>query len=258
VEFEQLDRRSVVQQVAERLRDAVIAAERTAGQLPNETELSSALMVSRPTLREAIRIIEAEGLVQRDHRTAVLRPEVGAAAMSRPLKSALDILTRAERITLAEIADLRVTVEARAAEKAAIYATPGDLETLRSTLDLLRADRITPDEWDEPATIFHIAVVEASHNEAFTLIMLAAREAARDIVKRAGGYFGPEGEERDRAWFETQYSLHEDIYAAIRDGRGEDAGRAVWRWSESFEWFDSAPIDSKLRPGRSQPVPRLK
>ena len=48
MEFREIDRRSVVQQVADQLRDAVVAAVMRSSELPTELELSNAMMVSRP------------------------------------------------------------------------------------------------------------------------------------------------------------------------------------------------------------------
>jgi GntR family transcriptional repressor for pyruvate dehydrogenase complex len=247
VEFREIDRRSVVQQVADQLRDAVVAAVMRSSELPTELELSNAMMVSRPTLREALRILETEGLVQRDRRTSALRADAGTAAMSRPLRSALDVLTRTERITMAEILDLRLTVEARAAERAAEVATAAEIAELDQALEALRQPGLTGQEWDERALAFHVAMVSASHNEAFVLIMVAAREAAAGILERALREAAAGGEEvtgrvngadpTESEWLEGQYALHKEIYEAIRDRRPLDARDNLWRWSTSFPSF---------------------
>jgi DNA-binding FadR family transcriptional regulator len=248
VEFRQIDRRSVVQQVADQLREAVVAAVMRSSPLPTEQELSNALMVSRPTLREALRIIEAEGLVQRDRRTSALRPDAGTAAMSRPLRSALDVLTRTERITMAEILDLRLTVESRAAERAAEVATAIEIEDLEKALEALGQPGLTGQQWDERALAFHVKMVDASHNEAFVLIVMAAREAAAGILERAVRDAAASGEVVDtrfdgnsgrvsNEWLENQYQLHQDIFDAIRDRRPPDARDRLWQWSRSFPSF---------------------
>ena len=185
MQFHGIDRRSVAQQVADQLREAVIGAVLRSSQLPTEAELSQALTVSRPTLREALRILEAEGLVRRDRRTSALRPDAGAAAMSRPLRSALHVLTRTERISLAEILDLRLTIEARAAERAAEVATPDDLSELLAALEAIREPGLSGQSWNERTFAFHATMVKAAHNEAFLLIVLATREATADILEGA-------------------------------------------------------------------------
>ncbi len=268
MEFREIDRPSVVQQVADQLRDAVVAAVMRSSQLPTELELSNAMMVSRPTLREALRIVETEGLVQRDRRTSALRPDAGTAAMSRPLRSALDVLTRTERITMAEILDLRLTVEARAAERAAEVATAGELADLETALEAMRQPGLTGQEWDERALAFHVTMVSASHNEAFVLIMVAAREAAAGILERALREAASGGEEvagriddadpTKSEWLEGQYVLHKELYEAIRDRRSLDARDNLWRWSTSFSSFFQPPVGDLdgNQPGSPLSAPR--
>jgi GntR family transcriptional regulator, transcriptional repressor for pyruvate dehydrogenase complex len=238
MQFQSIDRRSVAQQVADQLREAVIGAVLRSSQLPTEAQLSQALTVSRPTLREALRILEAEGLVQRDRRTSALRPDTGAAAMSRPLRSALHVLTRTERLSLAEILDLRLTIEARAAERAAEVATPDDLSDLLAALEAIREPRLSGQSWNERTFAFHATMVKAAHNEAFLLIVLATREATADILEgaaqsavtsgatvatgaTAGG--AQPGTPVDPKWLDDEYNVCREIYEAIHEGRGTDA-----------------------------------
>lgn len=240
VEFREIDRRPVVQQVAAQLREAVVDAVKMATQFPGETALSRALTVSRPTLREALRILEAEGLVRRDSRTSAVRPDAGTESMSRPLKSALTVLTQIERITLAEIVDLRATIEGRAVERAAEVASPEDIERLAAALEAEREAGLTGGDWDQRLFEFHLEMVRASHNEAFLLVMLAAREAAADLLERAAQSALRSGSKRARSasakrdqqvkreWVEAQYKDHLSLYEAIRDGRGIEARDRLW------------------------------
>jgi DNA-binding FadR family transcriptional regulator len=265
VESDGVDRRLVVQQVAERLREAVVDAVKTATQFPGETALSRSLTVSRPTLREALRILEAEGLVRRDNRTSAVRPDAGTESMSRPLRSALTVLTQIERITLAEIVDLRATIEGRAVERASEVATPEDLERLLAALEAEREAGLGGGDWDQRAFEFHLEMVRASHNEAFLLVMLAAREAAADLLERAAQSALRSGSKRARSgsakrnqavkreWVEEQYQQHLSLYEAIRDGRGSEARDRLWavygRYYEPL--LETDPLEAR-RTGLSQ------
>jgi GntR family transcriptional repressor for pyruvate dehydrogenase complex len=259
MEFRDIDRRSVVEQVAEQLREAVIVAVRASTGLPSETHLSEAMTVSRPTLREALRILEAEGLVHRDYRTAALRPGADAAAMSRPLRSALDFLSRTDRITYAEIVDLQMTIEGRAAERAAGVATAEELETLGAALERMQEPGVTGEDWEERRLAFHLAMVTASHNEAFLLITLAAGQVVADILKRAADSVlrakatGAMARQRaatnplDPEWTKDQCALHARIHEAIRNGRGSDAREAVW--GDTFGFFGPLMGETMVKSG---------
>jgi GntR family transcriptional repressor for pyruvate dehydrogenase complex len=243
MEFRDVDRRTVVQQVAEQLRDAVVDAVNRSIQLPAEASLSRAMTVSRPTLREALRILEAEGLVSRDSRTSALRPDARAPAMSRPLRSALTVLTRTERITLAEVVDLRATIEERAAYRAAEVATPADLQRLEAALAEVREAAAAGGDVDGASFLFHVELMRASHNEAFHLVMLAAREAAADLLEQAAARArGRRAGERDPADSPLpaddsgQFTLQRDtlLFDAIREHRGADAGALLRSSMEVF------------------------
>ena len=102
--------------------------------LPSERQLSELLDVSRPSLREALHILQAKGLVAIRHGqgTFVEEPlvvqELRASVMSR-------------EHDLNELYDAREILEVPAAKKAAEKATKEDLRTLRATLNQMDAIR---------------------------------------------------------------------------------------------------------------------
>lgn len=243
MELEPLVRRPVVHQVADQLRSAVIDAINGSASLPAEGELSRALGVSRPTVREALRILEAEGLVGRDRPTAVMRADPRPEGMSQPLRQALFVLSRTERITLAEIVDLRQTLEERAIELAAEVATPGDLVTIEEAIDELEQAVLNGDDWNKASGRVHLEVVKASHNEAFLLITLAVLQAERDFLRRAAAAVLAQGRSANHVGEQAGETLlsriacHRAIYQAIKEGRGAEAAAIFhehWRRPGAF------------------------
>jgi GntR family transcriptional regulator, transcriptional repressor for pyruvate dehydrogenase complex len=236
VEFDNIDRRPVAHKVADRLRDAVIAAVAQSTELPPEADLALALTVSRPTLREALRILETEGLLRRDRPTAALRADANVESMSRPLRSALHVLSRTDRITLGQVIDLRITIEARAAEVAATVARPEDVGRLAAAMAAMREPGLSTSVWNERSFAFHLAVVQASRNEAFLLIMLAVREAAAEILELAARSAPqPAGDGTapavDSTWADNWLNSAQQAFEAIRDHRPETARQhllALW------------------------------
>jgi GntR family transcriptional regulator len=116
------DQRPLYVQAVEALRALLHSGEYTPGdRMPSELELSQRLGISRPTLREALRLLEDEGAIQRRHGVGTF--------MSSPrpiIESGLEVLESVERQALriglsTEMADLRL--EERA-------ATPVELEQL--------------------------------------------------------------------------------------------------------------------------------
>ena len=118
------------QQTAERLYNQIVAEGRLSpgDKLPNEVDLSHELGVSRATLREAIRALTVQGVleVQRGrgtfvaHQTGVVHDPLGFAYMPDQLRLAHELL------------DIRLNVEPWVASLAAQQATAEDVVELRA------------------------------------------------------------------------------------------------------------------------------
>ena len=116
-------RRLLHEDAADRLRLAIVRGDLLPGQRLREPELARSLGLSRGPVREALRVLEQEGLV-------VISPHLGASVItldSRSVKDALHLRRVVEELssrsaiastTRAEIAELQALVEAmRAAER---------------------------------------------------------------------------------------------------------------------------------------------
>jgi GntR family transcriptional regulator, transcriptional repressor for pyruvate dehydrogenase complex len=132
--------------------------------LPTEQELAERFGVHRSTVREAIRQVEQEGLLQRreGRRLFVHLPGVQDLA---PRAARLLLL---EQTTFQELWELAVSLEPLAARLAAQRAEPQDLQQLNENLAASDAAR------DDAATVrldveFHALVGRASHNRALML-----------------------------------------------------------------------------------------
>ncbi|HEY8523676.1 MAG TPA: GntR family transcriptional regulator [Acidimicrobiales bacterium] len=93
----------VAELVASRLRDRILRGELADGDLlPKEDELREEFPVSKPSMREALRILETEGLV------TVRRGNQGGAIVHRPTAAnaayTLAIVLSGQRVTIADVA----------------------------------------------------------------------------------------------------------------------------------------------------------
>jgi GntR family transcriptional regulator, transcriptional repressor for pyruvate dehydrogenase complex len=118
--------------VANHLRRQIINSELTEGDtLPLEAVMMAQYDVSRPTLREAIRILEAEGLVSisRGLRGAQVHPpKVEMVART------LGVLLQARGIKLHDVYRARALIEPSAARVVAERKDPGDVAKLRARM----------------------------------------------------------------------------------------------------------------------------
>jgi DNA-binding FadR family transcriptional regulator len=152
--------------VASHIRRQIVVGQLHEGEgLPPESSLMEAFSVSRPTLREAFRILESEGLI------TVRRGARGGARVHEP---SVDVAARYAGVvlqhrgtTVADVLDARVIVEAPAArmlaERRNRVAVAKQLQQLLDSLDPEEAGRFHE---------FNARVVELTENQ--TLILLTA------------------------------------------------------------------------------------
>ena len=124
--------------IASHLRGQIVRGELATGQiLPSEGALMEAFGVSRPTLREAFRILETESLinVRRGSRggARVVAPDVAVAARY------VGLLLQVTRTTIADVQQARMVIEPAAAGLLASRRTRADLDDLTSCLADLAA-----------------------------------------------------------------------------------------------------------------------
>src|SRR5262245_45477247 len=134
--------------------------------LPSERELGTTFGVSRTTLREALRALEAQGVIE------IRTGSRGGAFVAEPsadlVAGALGSLLRFRSATARELAEFRVPFEAENAAWAARRADPAalaQLEHIVGDVEVRASDASVP--WEEVAPLevrFHDAVARATGN----------------------------------------------------------------------------------------------
>jgi GntR family transcriptional regulator, transcriptional repressor for pyruvate dehydrogenase complex len=148
--------------LAEELREAILAGKLDDGEvLPSEREMAGQADVSRGSVREALRALEAEGLIEvRSGRNggAVVRVP-GPESLGRPVAAFI----RGAGLDDRPLAETLLVLEPPIAAIAAQKRTEEDLERLRDITDRLEA---ADDHGDRVAlnADWHVAIGEATHN----------------------------------------------------------------------------------------------
>ncbi len=135
-------------EVADRLREAIVTGRFKPGQHLREAEISAALQVSRSPVRDAFAQLGHEGLVAiRSHRGAIV---VGLTAQD-----------------VEEVYTLRASLESLAVRLAIARATPEDLSRLRELANRMpeAAARLSPREYAELDVAFHDLVYQAARHD---------------------------------------------------------------------------------------------
>ena len=160
------------------LREKILAGDLDEGMpLPNERELGNQAGLSRASVREALRILEGEGLITtrigRNGGSAVVRPS------SATIERSVGIFIRGQRIRLEAVLETRSAIEPPSARFAALHRSDADLEQIaKSQAKLEQASAAG----DIPAYVranldWHVQVVRASHNELLIAFISAVSQS---------------------------------------------------------------------------------
>nr|WP_245224286.1 FadR/GntR family transcriptional regulator [Rhizobium halophytocola] len=149
----------VVRQIEGMILDGVL---RDGDRLPGERDLAESFDVSRPILREALKLLEARGLVRSQHGGGTFVADIVGQVFSEPLTALISRHPRATRDYL----DYRRELEGMTAELAALRATEADKALLaRIITDMRQAHAESRAEDEMRADVeFHNAIGEAAHN----------------------------------------------------------------------------------------------
>jgi DNA-binding FadR family transcriptional regulator len=166
--------------------DAVKAHIRVAGMrvgdtLPGEGYFAEQLGVSRAVMREAFGALAALKVIDVANGR---RAKVGALDGS-VIAASLDHGLSTEQIKVAEVWDVRRTIEMRTAALAARNATPVQAARIVALADAMGAEDQPHEQTTEDDIEFHLAIAEASGNALFNQIVVSFVPLMRVAVPRA-------------------------------------------------------------------------
>jgi GntR family transcriptional regulator, transcriptional repressor for pyruvate dehydrogenase complex len=220
--------------VAMRLMEEIASRElRQGDSIPTERELSIAFGVGRSSVREGLRMLESHGVVRP---TGQAQFVVGD--YDELLVPSLQMLVSLGQTDLAQVTALRSIVEVEAAGLAARAATGEDLEAMeqaQARFEQALAQRSS--DALEHDLAFHMALVNASRNNALVAVAVAVRTVIERLI---AGAFRP---------LEEAAPQHEAILRAVRDGDGAQA-RVTMR--AHMDWIlETLPSPADAPPRRA-------
>ena len=199
--------------VLKQLTHEIIAGRFNSGAaLPPEGELAKSHDVSRTVIREAMRSLRAQGLVEMSQgRPARVRPPDPEAVVA-----SLEVLLRRNRATLLHLVEVRRPLESEIAALAAERANDEHLRQLERTVHDLAAasdleDRIEAD------VRFHSILAEATGNPVFVLLLETLAGFLRESRQKTLAYSG----------LEIALQGHRAVYQAVRSRNPSKAREAM-------------------------------
>lgn len=204
--------------VAEQIRVRIARGELAAGDpLPSESQLLEEHGVARPTMREALRILESEGLL------TVKRGKHGGPRIALPQVTGVarqaGFLLQVQGTTLADVYRARRVIEAPAVENLAVLRSARVLDALEANLERARPlvddDEKIIAEGTALHDAFHRILVDAGSGETLALF----HNVIQSVIDRSSRSFVEHlstAQARRRA-FRSAIRVHEQVVGAIRD-----------------------------------------
>jgi len=195
--------------------------------LPREADLLVEFGGSRPSLREAMKVLAAKGLIE-------MRQKVGTRVRARDLWNMFDSDVLAwhhgcgadglgvGEDALADLIELRQVIEPATARLAAERATAADLRRIGNAVDIMQASTHDLVRYAEADVEFHMAVFSASHN----MLLASFAHIVGDFLKlsfriQQAAYTD------DHQGAEDNVVTHRNVFAAISRGDGDTAHKVM-------------------------------
>ncbi|ALG30220.1 MULTISPECIES: FadR/GntR family transcriptional regulator [Glutamicibacter] len=198
--------------IVDHIERQVLSGELNPGEhLPGERELVTAFQVSRSSVREAMRVLESNGMIA--SRPGDPRGAVILAPTSGPLQKVISRLAQASASSLADLLIYRMTLESSANSLAATRRTEADLLQLEKAMARMRAARAQGQEAFSKADLdFHDVVANASGHALLRISAEAVRDSIEQLIAAS-----IEQSPDDHALMQRTIDHHDQVFQAIRD-----------------------------------------
>ena len=193
--------------------------------LPSEKELAEQFRVSRITVRDALRVLESQGLIEirvgAGGGTFVAEPD--ADLVSEWLTNML----RLRKTSVRELVEARQIVESNIVTLAAERATAEDFAKMQNAIDRARAGNSANDpHFTSYSVEFHVALAQAAKNQVLLFTVNSFRSIFYEVLEK----LIPDDQMAQRAVADHQKIL--DAVAA------HDAERAAQLMREHLSYFE--------------------
>lgn len=208
------ERTSLVEDVCNELGQRILEMQGDEEQwLPTTAELSKEYKVSRTVMREAIKRLESQGLVESRHGVGVLVVN----RLHKPVMASLSMLLPKKAELLRQVMTVRFLLEVEIARLAAVGMTDTGLASLREAQERLLAPDATLESGVQADTDFHKLLAEYCGNEVLKLMLESIVGLGRESRKLTISHTG----------FDRAHQGHGRIMEAVEQRDGEASAQAM-------------------------------
>ena len=246
MKFQPIKPKKVSLQIADQIRSSILGGDFAPGdKLPPERELAEMFGVSRPSVREALNILSAAGLVMSYHGggTVVL------SLVDTTVGNFLSELIRVEQERALDVIEVRKGMESWTVYYAAQRALPEDIQRLEEIVLGMERNLENQSPSEDLDANFHIVIARATHNIVWLHLMQSLFDAMKEFQKSVW-----------RAVYLTRedhhllYTHHYRIYEAVRARDTEAAREAMmdhltFAEQRSTAFVERAIAEDKIKKG---------
>ena len=185
--------------------------------LPSEKQLMEMFRRSRPTIREALRMLSSNGYIR------TVPGSSGSIVLEMTEKNMEQVITDALQvnvISLAEMAEYRLTLEAAVAEWAATRSTEEELTEIRDVLNEMKSSIDSDVNFAQLDTDFHKSIAKAAHNKIASVMINTAAQINMGFMEEKLLRTSETARKKMR---QRVYCQHLAIYEAVASGKADAA-----------------------------------
>src|SRR6266508_6312027 len=205
----------VIEEILEKMRALVESGQLAKGsKLPSERDLCVMLSVSRPSLREALKVLDILGVIKTRQGDGTYI----TGSFSRIVGDPAKVRNIEQRFTLLELLEARRAIEPTLAALAAVRATEENLSAMENALNgMFRRDSSLEQHLRHDEQ-FHRAILEAANNPLLAQMMDLLRAPLLETFRIT---------DRSTEHLERSNANHREVYRAIRAKDRQKASKAM-------------------------------
>jgi GntR family transcriptional repressor for pyruvate dehydrogenase complex len=221
-------RRKASREIVESLRHTIASGELERGErLPAESELAAHFEVSQPTVREALRVLEAMGLIDVRHGS-------GAYVTGDPhqfIATSLHTLMQIDKVGIIDVVEMRAALAAYSAARVVRCASDEDLDLIEQQGQRLDEAANESDfrHIADAAVAFQVSISAATHNP----LLLAIESVLAEMLVRI--QVDAFSKRTKKFWREWSLQFSHDRHALIDSFRARDEQRASQAMTQYLE-----------------------
>lgn len=182
--------------------------------LPSEGAISEQLDMSRATVRDAIRVLEVRGYLERIHGVGV---RVNDRSVEVAINFMADMIDRND-ISPKEVLDVRRVLEPQAAALAALNASQAEIETLRECVQVMESEKSISTKHHKSDYTFHETMARAGGNKLLYAIVSSYRTLLYRQISAS---------DQKSMTVESQHHYHRHILESIENRDAKEAKKQI-------------------------------